>query len=473
MCYFRNFLIFFLFVTLFSCNASKSKKNEIQIDSSSVTINLKDNERPLTNPGMGWNQMYYTYDGVLIVPDDEKNDFEIFVPCDIVSFRLSWAAMEPREGQYNWELIEDIVTRWTLAGKRVAFKWYTNFLLDNAKLQATPLWVKDAGSAGRYLGIDSDKSNDTWMASYDDPILLQKLGNFYKAAAEHYKSVPIEFIELGSIGRVGEGNSYQIGIEPTEAALKKHIDLFRDAFPNKQLIINDDYGKNACLYAKSKGYGVDDHSISVGGKSGDPNNTGRAYDEEIIGQYFHDGTAPIGLENDTWFQIDDWYLKQMIDARANYCRIHQKPSLMKDPGVQTILKQMNLRMGYRIQFPEIQFPENITKGNNFKIKFSIKNAGVGYCLNSYFPLITIKDDKGQVIATSKINNLFNVNSLRSSADSITLNDEVSITIPTTSAGNSFSVYISMADIDKNPTLNLPYSGNDGKKRYLIHQLKIN
>jgi len=376
------------------------------------------------------------------------------------------------ESQYNWRLLDDPMGPWVAAGKRVSFKWYTNFLWDNASYQATPLWVKEAGALGRYIGNDNDKANDTWVAAYDDPIMLRKLSQFYKAMADHYKSTPVEFIELGSIGRVGEGASWEMGgIEATEAVLKTHIDLLRDAFPQTQLIIGDDHQEYACVYAKSKGYGVDDHSIGVGGVAGNAAKPGRAYNAELIGKHFHDGTAPIGLENDTWHQIDQWYLKQMVDARANYCRIHQKPSNLKDPAVQDILHEMNLKMGYRIQFPEVTFPAHITKGTPFIVKFKLANAGVGYCLTSYYPLITVKGENGTVVAESIANREFKVTEVKSSADNITLQCELSVVIPRSSAGQTYSVYLSMADKDKRPALNLPYDHNDGSKRYLIHKLR--
>ena len=476
---YKFILSFFLILTFFSCksknNSEGTSDNQPPVDNLTIftkdtlTI-LVDNKKALTNPGMGWNLMYYTFDDVCTVPDNEKSNLVNLlngVPCDIISNRVSWKMLEPKEGQFNWELLDVVLRPCVAAGKRVAFKWYTNFLWDNSDRQATPLWVKDAGAKGQTLDGDGDHSNDAWMANYGDPILLEKLGNFYKAAAEHYKTFPVELIELGSIGRVGEGNAYQIGIEPTYTESKKHIDLLRSAFPNTRLVINDDYGLQACLYAKSKGYGIDDHSIGVGGKAGDPNNTGRAYNKVVLDP-FQDGTATIGLENETWFQVDDWYMQQMIDSKANYCRIHQSPAKMKADSVQPILTKMNLKMGYRIKFPEIRIPSKITKGFPFTINYSIKNDGVGYCLEPYFPLFTIRDEKFKLVAASMANSSFKASDLK---DGVTLKNEVSITIPSNSSGKVFSLYISMSDIDKNPVLNLPYDMNDGTKRYLVRQLK--
>jgi hypothetical protein len=380
------------------------------------------------------------------------------------------------EGQYNWSLIDDVAAPWIAAGKRVAFKFYTNFLWDNASMQATPLWVKDAGADGRYIDGDGNPSNDAWVAYYGDPVLLQKLGNFYAAAAQHYQNKPVEFIELGSIGRVGEGNSYQMGgVVPSQDDLKKHIDLLRNAFPNTQLIINDDYEVFACDYAKSVGYGVDDHSIGVGGVPNDPNKPGRPYNKWIIGgqgltnPHFQDGTVPIALENETWHQISEWYLQQMIDAKANYCRIHQNPQALKKPEVQEILKNMNLKMGYRIQFPEIKIPNLVTKGTDFSVDYKIKNAGAGYLLKDCYPLIVVKDESGNEVV-SAIDERFIPKSLKSSADNIVLNGTVTVNIPVSANGKSFSLFIAMANSNKQPLLNLPYDDNDGGKKYFLKKI---
>jgi hypothetical protein len=461
-------LIVFIHV-LISVEYCTAQKSSTILSKDTFIIKLSDNEKALINPDMGWNMIYYTYDDIPTVKDNQMSNLNSMlneIPCGIVSNRVSWKKMEPKEGQYNWELLDVVIRPLVATGKRVAFKWYTNFLWDNAERQATPLWVKDAGAKGHYLDMDGNHSNDTWIAEYGDSILLEKLGNFYKAAAEHYRTFPVEFIELGSIGRVGEGTSWEIAIVPTYEEMIKHIDLLRAAFPNTQLIINDDHEAPACLYAKSVGYGVDDHSIGVGGKSGNPNNTGRPYNKEII-NHFQDGTTIIGLENETWFQIDNWYLKQMIDAKANFCRIHQSPFNLKADSIQPILKQMNLKMGYRIQFPEIKVPSKITKGKPLTINFSLKNEGVGYCLKPYYPVFTIIDENNKEVASSNVNSSFKTSDLK---DGVTLNNEVSITIPTCTNGKVLSLYIAMCDKDRVPVLNLPYDNNDGKKRYFICQL---
>lgn len=461
---------------LCSCSSSNESPNSPEVPPTpqegnvkELNVKMSDNNKAFTNPGMGWNQMYYTFDEVPVPNGDDVNDVLDWLPCDIVSFRLSWNKIESKEGQYNWAIIDDVAKKWTAVGKRLDFKFYTNFLWDHAEKQATPLWVKEAGAKGRYLDHDGKHDNDTWMAAYNDPVLLEKLGNFYKAVSEHYKSSDIEMIELGSIGRVGEGNSYQIGVNATLDEMKTHIDLLRKYFPNTQLIINDDYGSAACSYAKTKGYGVDDHSIGVGRPTNYP---GKAYDAEVLDK-FKDGTTVIGLEDDTWLLPDEWYYKQMVAACANYCRIHVSPSRLLRDSVKPVVNSMNLKMGYRFQFPEIKLPESLSKGKSFSIHYSIKNVGVGCCTVECHPRFVLKDDNGtEVIGVT--DSQLKGKDLMYGKDSLVLDRTVTATLPATVSTSSLTLYVAMVDKDNKPIINLPYStaSTENKKLYKVVQVAV-
>ena len=469
-------LLFAPFLT-WGCSSDSGEENLTPTTNTTpgITVNdvvtrLSDNGKALTNPGMGWNQMYYTFDDVIVPNGSDVNDVLDWLPCDIVSFRLSWNKMEPEEGKYNWTIIDDVANSWTASGKRLGFKFYTNFLWDYANKQATPLWVKEAGAQGCFLDNDGNPDNDTWMANYGDPVLLEKLGNFYKAVAEHYKNSKIEFIEIGYIGRVGEGNSYQIGVNATEEEVKLHIELLRACFPNTQLIINDDYGAVACDYAKTQGYGVDDHSIGVGYSTNPP---GRGYNATILDK-FQDGTTVIGLENDTWLKPDEWYYQQMVAACANYCRIHVSPSRLLLDGVKEVVTNMNLKMGYRFLFPEIVLPETVTKGKDFNLKYSIKNVGVGCCTVECHPRFVFMDNNGkEVYGITDIST--KGNDLKYGRDSLILERTLTGNIPSTVSAQKLTLYVCMANKSDEPVINLPYSSvsSSNKKLYKVMEIDVN
>lgn len=477
MSYKNIFILLLSFTFIVSCSSSNhsvdpdpvipSKPEQGTVND--ITVTLKDNGKALTNPGMGWNQAYYTFDGVVVPQGDDASDILDWLPCDIVYFRLSWAKIEPEEGKFNWKIIDDVANEWTAAGKRLAFKFYTNFLWDHSEKQATPLWVKDAGAKGVYLDHDGNHANDSWMANYSDPILMEKLGNFYKAVAEHFKGKEIEFIELGSIGRVGEGNSYQIGVNATQDEVKAHIDLLKKHFSNERLVINDDYGSVACAYAKSVGYGVDDHSIGVGSSTNPP---GKGYNAAILDK-FKDGKVTIGLENDTWLKPDEWYCKQMEASCANYCRIHVSPSRLLYDEVKPVVATMNLKMGYRFQFPTIIIPEQVFRGKEFSITYSMKNVGVGCCTVDCHPRFVFKSDNDtEVFGVTDTEMTGNM--LQYGKDSVVIDRKVKATIPTSVSSSALTVYICLVDKEGKAIINLPYSATNAsdKKLYKVTQIKL-
>ncbi len=457
---------------------SNNNNNKQPKPIASETIKWTDDMQPLTNPGMGFNQMYYTLDDVKLVDDDlsidEYNALLDKLHVDIISYRVSWEKLEPNEGKYNWAYIENSAVPLINKGKKIALKFYTNFLCDHADMQATPLWVRDAGARGVALDCDGYSNNNAWAANYDDPILLTKLQNFYKAAAKRYDGRDwVSFIELGSIGRVGEGTSYQVDNIPRSLdSYKTHIDLLRKAFPNTQLIINDDLGKEAVTYALTQGYGVDDHSISVDKSSSNPN--GRAWNKDVLS--LAQSKAPIGLEIDTFLNPSAFYRQNIIESGANFARLHANPySLLKDADAMEELRKSQLAIGYRLQFPQIQIPSNLVAGQTANIEYMVLNAGAGYGFVDFQPVFELQDQSGHVISQVRDNN-FTLSSLsptygnnESQATTKAQVHKVSLFIPSNLTNHSgYRLVLTLQNAMGTSRINLPYSKYaDGQGVYVL------
>lgn len=138
----------------------------------SNVVTLSDNGAKLTNPNMGWNFTYYAntvYDfNNTLVEGDFLDDF----PCDIAFFRIGWNWIEPVEGQFNFDFIDEIAKDWISRGKRIALCFVVTFIGD----QSTPLWVRDAGAEGhqyywrpKITGYDQDTGEPIYLENeYDD-----------------------------------------------------------------------------------------------------------------------------------------------------------------------------------------------------------------------------------------------------------------------------------------------------------------
>ena len=200
---------------------------------------------PLANPHKGW---YHHY------PDNHINKYIIrkdshlldFPGMDHVYIRLSWAYLEPEEGKFNWDIIDNIINKWTEKGLKISFRISCKETsTDRIEQQfATPKWVMEAGAKGNYYRRGEIVGPDgPWEPVFDDPIFLEKLENFLRVFAARYDGKSwLRYVDIGSIGDWGEGHtSSGSKINYTIEQKKIHIDLYRKYFQKTQLIISDDF----------------------------------------------------------------------------------------------------------------------------------------------------------------------------------------------------------------------------------------
>ena len=200
-----------------------------------ISVRPTDNNQSLENPGMGW--VFHHYDNGLTgygEPLGPAYDGREFPGLTVVYLRLAWSHLEPVEGQFNWSILDTPIQRYAAAGKRFAFR-FTVFEGDTR--QGTPEWVRAAGAQGHLVETFGTTS---WEPDYDDPVFLEKLERFLRAAGEKYNGHPrLAFVDVGTLGIWGEGHPIA---RPYElATLRRHIAMHREAFPAALLVAQDDW----------------------------------------------------------------------------------------------------------------------------------------------------------------------------------------------------------------------------------------
>jgi len=206
---------------------------------------LHDATRILVNPHKGW---YHHY------PDNHINKYEIARDADLTEFprmdhlyiRLAWAYLEPKEGQFDWAVIDRMIEKWTAHGLGIAFRISCKETsTDRIEQQfATPRWVMEAGAqGGHYRMGKATGSEGPWEPAFDDPIFLAKLEKFLAAFAARYDGQPwVRYVDIGSIGDWGEGHCWAGSRKTLSFAVRKsHVDLHLKYFKRAQLVISDDY----------------------------------------------------------------------------------------------------------------------------------------------------------------------------------------------------------------------------------------
>ena len=462
--------------------SSMFQRNEVEVN----YIRPIDNKKALVNPDMGWTMHYYsnviTNYGSKLEPSDTLDDFP---GLSTVYLRVPWSFIELEEGKFNWELLDTPAQRWIEKGKRVAFRVSAE---ESWMRYATPKWVKDAGAKGSDLNGNED---GTWEPKFDDPIFLEKVENFVKAMAERYDGKPyVDFVDVGHFGMWGEGHTVLSGIEYPVDVKKWHIDVYLKYFKKTLLCISDDFvghdkpGDHFPIsdYAFSKGVTIRDDSIMVQPAPRNWYHSGMAQQFwptlPVILEHEHYGSA---VKRGSWDK--DLFLKSVEDYHGSYMSIHWWPRILLEEN-REVIDKINLRIGYRLQLNEISWPKTVNIGERFVISSEWRNAGVAPCYRGGFPCFTIKDKKGGIISVL-VDEQINVKELKTGAPQDKLSKKIMSeftvgsqfvdqekTFSRNVQTGTFEIFVSVGHEDGTPVYELPYSDNDGFKRYKVGQIEI-
>jgi len=348
---------------------------------------------------------YGIKDGKYLMPDDLPEG----LPIDHIYIRIAWCHLEPEEGKFNWELIDNIIDPWTKAGVDVAFR-ITCKETDTSQYYATPEWVKDAGAAGKEL-------SNAWEPVWNDPVFLEKLRNFHMAFAERYDSNPnVIYVDIGSLGDWGEGHTTFGSQENyTYDTLLEHMDIYLSAYKNTAIVMNDDilthegiggrYRSELLEYIEENNISLRDDSIAtkwhydqyddeVYGKTSVkiPNVFVRFSDDvPMILELDHYGNTVTG-QNDTW-QGGQTLLSAIKQTHATYAGFHYYPVEWYNDGNEEIAAELINNLGYWY-FPE-SFAFSETDGG-MKYGFTLKNGGSAQSYKDYGMTLTLVNGEDTV-----------------------------------------------------------------------------
>ena len=365
-----------------------------------VTVRPKVTDEALINPDMGF--VYYHYSNRLWaygINTANGDTLDWFPGCSTIYYRLLWNDLEPEEGEYRWDIIDSTAQNWIAKGKKIAIR----VICCNQTETAVPQYVRDAGAKGEWFQYIDRVTNaplpPRWCPNYDDPVFLAKHEKFLKAMARRYDGNPaVAFIDVGSYGIYGEGHHNATHYEklreenPAEFGrlAKIHLDLYRRCFPNTYLVVSDDLGGGGWLeeapgkripdhplfqYCRSLGIGLRDDSIMCA---------------EAPNLWLSDGYArmfapklPVVLETGHIPSIllksgrysDESYVGCVEAYQASYMSIHDFPKEhLRD--FRKAIDEINLRLGYRFELREAEFPSEVKAGERFTIKSKWVNTGV-------------------------------------------------------------------------------------------------
>jgi hypothetical protein len=446
-----------------------------------TVVHPKDTGSALVNPGMGWVFHHYDNDivryGSRLDPSDTVDEFP---GVGVIYLRLAWAFIEPQEGRYDWSVVDIPAQRWIAKGKKIAFR-FTCFESpgNNNPPNATPEWVFKAGAKSFPVRGRGGSAVARYEPDYDDPIFLEKLDNFYAAAAARYDGDPhVAWIDIGTIGIWGEGDPNP-DRNVTAATVRKHIDLHVKHFKRTLIAYNDNLtfrgkGLETFAYAKEKGLTLRDDSILC-----------RPGQEAFYTHYYAGAfwpRLPVILESEHYglsMQRGDWgdgtdYLRALEAAHGSYVSVHWWPREFLEKN-RPLIDKITLRMGYRLQLLEASLPEEVPAAGALKVSHRWRNNGVAPCLPGGFVAYTLKDEKDG-IAGVFVDEGFDVRTLAvgpaDQADTTTRDLTFQLPHASILKPGAYRIFVSVGSRIGTPAIALPLPGDDGQKRYPIAAIRV-
>ena len=201
----------------------------------------------IQNPGQGWMSIGWKMDPKL--------------PYGSRYVRFHWKSLEPEEGKYNWEPIDNEIERAEKLGIPFSFRVMCASA-HSATPYASPEWVfKEKGA--KFAMFKNDPNGDSSTGDtrfervtpiFEDPVFIKFHARFIKALAERYDGDPrISTIDIGSYGNWGEWHTYRLGVpEATPQTRKKFADAYLDNFKKTPIVFMSDDAQTL-EYALEKG----------------------------------------------------------------------------------------------------------------------------------------------------------------------------------------------------------------------------
>ena len=340
-----------------------------------------------------------------------------YVPCawnttvsddvSLLYMDITWAELEPEEGQYNWESIdkENQLSRWRKEGKHIVSRFVCD-VPGQEKHMDIPEWLYEKiGHEGTWYDVEFGKG---FAPDYNNEEMIRYHAKAVEALGEHLgKDGLISYIELGSLGHWGEWHvNYSAGIQrlPNEAVRKQYVVPWTGAFPDAMLLMRrpfshaSEYGMG--LYNDMAGH-PDETEVWLREIENGGDLTQTDEKNALISMHDFWKTAPVGGELTSSFSMED-LLETNLDQTATLIRESHTtflgPHVANNQylqGYHTVLKSM----GYRLRISEAVL-SNKLKGT--KLSMTWANDGTAPFYKDWPVWVYVTDENGDTIEKKQV-----------------------------------------------------------------------
>lgn len=359
--------------------------------SPTVTVRPVEIDKVLYNPGMGFADFHFGSGNPL--PPDE------YPPQTVAYFRWTWDELEPSEGKYNFNLVDNVIRHGKGKGETLAFR------IMSVYKGSTPRWLLEKGVDSVTIGRDI-------FPDHNNPVFLSYHERLLRAFGERYAGRPeIDHVDIGSVGCWGEWNTACCMEEekeicsryfPTEENKLRIIDWYFRYFSGTPLVM---LVGGPVEYAALKGAGWrGDCFGDYGIFSPDWNHMDNVYEPKVrnpvVGNAWN--TAPVQFEvcedmrywYDRGFDIDR-ILQKGLEWHGSVLNAKSSPVPAPWRGkVDEFLK----KIGYRFVLRELSHTAEARPGGSLLLKSDWENKGVAPIYHPWPLAYRLRSSAGRVVA---------------------------------------------------------------------------
>ncbi len=377
--------------------------------SDTVVIRPKEIHNVLVNPGMGITT-FQRFNGQALNPPltwSEEGPTERLVdperkpefpPTSVSYCRWVWDVIEPKRGEFHWEIIDLALSEAREHGQTLAIR-----LMPYTDKHALPDWYRNSGA--RRANKPSDKDGGIWQPDYTDPLFLKYWGELVAEAGKRYDGNPfLDSVDISSIGYWGEGWSPYM---PDFSYQKELTDIWFAAFRETPLLMNFDE-ERALAYGTQRGAGwrldcLGDLRHFSDNPYFQPEMLD-VYPQQIVRAGIQDvwQRRPVSLETcgtpAEWkkdgFDVD-YILAQALRWHVSTVNVKSSPIPTE---WKTQFDDFQKKMGYRLILRRLEYPRMARAGQMMQIHMWWLNAGVAPVYREYRLAVEMRSAVGSGIA---------------------------------------------------------------------------
>jgi len=429
---------------------------------SSVTVRPVESKKLFANPGMGW-QTFHTFANV------DPNLAGL--PSGSAYFRWTWRELEPTDGKFNFDLVQNTLAKARSAGQSLMFRVMT----AGSGKEYSPAWLASVGC--KLFTYQYNGGTTVHAPDLDDLTCWSRFERLITELGKNLRGEPDLQVDIGGVGLWGEwhfsGTKPQIPL-PTLTTRKKVVDVHMAAFPQspQTTLIGD---VETLTYATSKGAGWRADCLGdLGFFSSTWNHMDNRYKQHIEQAKAENAWQKGPVAWESCYTMKDWVsrgydvhyiFRYALDLHGSLLNNGQS-SLPAGSQYRREVEWLLQRLGYRLVLRTLTHDKSAVSGDALRVSMIWENVGVA---PPYFPFKL-------VVGLSRRANADPIVIPRSADVRTWLPGRIEIKealpLPSSLQPGTWTLSVGIKGTPGQPMLNLGIDGRDGNGWYPLSSVVI-